>query len=163
MRFGAGCALAALVVMAGATAEAKGLPKGGLTADETAAWLSSRGLSSEVLPDPTRYGNQLVRSSADGINFQIYFYGCSGRAPKLRCESIQYSAEWAHSEWANAERLNAWNREKRFLRTYLGPNGTVWAELDFDVSPEVSYAALDKSLERWRAEALEFRRYMGLR
>jgi hypothetical protein len=158
------CALAALAVFAtAAPALAKDLPKGGLTADETAAWLSSRGLTAEVLPDPTRYGNQIVRSSADGVNFQIYYYGCVGRSPKVRCESIQYSAEWARSEWASTDRVNAWDRERRFLRAYLGPNGTVWAEFDFDVSPEVSYAALDRSLQRWRAEALEFRRYMGLR
>lgn len=168
MRFGVTCALAAMAIAilaaASVPASAKDLPKGGLTAKETADWLKGRGFPVQVLADPTRYGNLMVRSTADGINFQIFFYGCNNdQGPKRRCESIQYSTGWTKSEWVTAERVNAWVREKRYLRAYLGPNGGVWVELDFDVSPGVSYDALNKSLERWRAETNEFRSAMGLR
>lgn len=155
--------LAACALLAG-QACAQGLPAGGLTAEEAADWIRGQGLPGEVLPDPTTPGDQIVRTSADGVNFDIYFYGCTSDAPPHhRCDSMQYAAGWDNSGGVDVERINQWNRENRFIRAYISRKGMVFGEMDIDITPGVNYSALNRSLDRWRSAIARFRSSLGLR
>jgi hypothetical protein len=144
-----GVALAFLVVLlAGGwlrPAEARDLPAGGLTADEIATWLRANNQPATVKPNPSRPDDQIISSSVDGINFDIYLYDCAG----TRCRSIQYSAGWT-STTNLSDKILVWDRDKRYCRAYVGTNNALFCEYDIDVAPGGTYEMLDHSLVRWR-------------
>ncbi len=155
-------AFAACALLA-AKARAQAVPTGGLTAEQAAEWVRGQGLKGQVLPDPTTPGDQIVRTSADGVNFDIYFYGCTPDPPPYhRCDSMQYAAGWTNDSGVTTDRLNEWNRENRFLRAYISSKGSVFGEMDVDVTPGLDYSALNRSLDRWRSAIGKFRSSMGL-
>ncbi len=136
-------------------AEARDLPPGGVTADEVAVWLRDQNLPATVKPDPTTPGDQIISSTVDGINFDVYMYDCrSGR-----CTSLQYAAGW-QSTVMTADRVNTWNRENRYCRAYLSRSGSVWCEYDFDVSPGGTYEMLTGTLGNWRRAIRDFKSKM---
>jgi len=147
-----------LGVLAG-TANARDIPAGGLTYEEVASWLRASGFPAEIKPDQSTGATpdeRIVSSSADGVNFDIYFYGCSAG----RCDSIQYAAGWPSSP-GSTDRINAWNLSKRYARAYTTAAGQYWAEYDIDVSPGGTYEQLDHTLVRWRSIVGEYKTYMG--
>jgi hypothetical protein len=147
-----------LGVFAG-TANARDLPAGGLTYDEVASWLRASGLPAEIKPDTSTGAGpeeRIVSSSADGVNFDIYFYGCTAG----RCDSIQYAAGWPSSP-GSLDRIGAWNLSKRYIRAYATAGGQYWAEYDVDVSPGGTYEMLDHSLVRWRSALGDYKAYMS--
>jgi hypothetical protein len=160
MRLSAVAVAAALSLglFAGA-ANARDIPAGGVTYDEVASWLRASGLPAEIKPDTSTGAGpdeRIVASSADGVNFDIYFYGCTAG----RCDSIQYAAGWPSST-GSTDRINAWNLSKRYIRAYTTAAGQYWAEYDIDVSPGGTYEQLDHTLVRWRSALGEYKAYMG--
>jgi hypothetical protein len=155
---GAVAAVLTLGAFAG-TANARDIPSGGLTYEEVASWLHASGYPATIKPDQSdgaKPEERIVSSSIDGVNYDIYFYGCSAG----RCDSIQYAAGWPSSPGSLA-RINAWNTEKRYIRAYTTSSGQYWAEYDIDVSPGGTYEQLDHTLTRWRSIIGEYKTYMG--
>jgi hypothetical protein len=142
-------ALAFFVVLLGAgwlrPVEARDLPAGGMTADEIATWLRISNYPATVKPNTTQSNGQIVSSTVDGINFDIYLYDCTG----ARCRSIQYSAGWT-STTNLSDKILAWDKDKRYCRAYVGTNNALWCEYDIDVDPGGTFEMLDHSLVRWR-------------
>ena len=156
----AGAIAAALTLgtLAG-TASARDIPNGGLTYEEVASWLRASGHTATVKPDPSTGAGpeeRIVSSSIDGVNYDIYFYGCSAG----RCDSIQYAAGWPSSP-GSLDRIAAWNLSKRYIRAYSTASGQYWAEYDIDVSPGGTYEQLDHTLVRWRSIIGEYKAYMS--
>ncbi len=156
----AGGLAAALILGAFAgTASARDIPRGGLTYEEVATWLRASGYPATVKQDTSdgaKSYERIVSSSIDGVNYDIYFYGCSDG----RCDSIQYAAGWPSSP-GSLDRIAAWNLSKRYIRAYSTASGQYWAEYDIDVSPGGTYEQLDKTLSRWRSIIGEYKTYMG--
>ena len=133
------------------------LPPGGMTVQEVAGWLLTQGYPAQIVDDPTSPGDQMVSSSIDGINFDIYMYGCTGG----RCDSLEYGAGWNSMSSLSTDKINAWTRDKRYVRAYLD-NGTLWASYDLDISPGCNYDCLAHSLVRWRSVLSSFKTYFNL-
>jgi hypothetical protein len=156
----AGAIVAALTlgVLAG-PAKARDIPTGGLTYDEVATWLRASGNPATIKPDQSagaKPEERIVSSTIDGVNYDIYFYGCADG----RCDSIQYAAGWPSSP-GSLDRIAAWNLTKRYIRAYSTSGGQYWAEYDVDVSPGGTYELLDHSLVRWRSIIGDYKTYMG--
>ena len=79
--------------------------------------------------DKDSKGNEIVKSSYSGINFDVYFYDCASG----RCSSIQFAAGWTNSN-ASQARINEWEHHQRYLRVYSKPGKIIWAEQDLVVS-----------------------------
>jgi hypothetical protein len=152
--------MAAAALAAGlwaAPAMARDLPPGGMTASEVADWLHQAGYPGTVKPDPTTPGDQIISSTVDGVNFDIYMYDCV----QNRCGSLQYAAGWPSAAGMTTDKLNGWNQGKRYIRCYSsGPQ--LWGEFDIDISPGGTYEALTHSLQRWRSAIGGFKTYWGL-
>lgn len=148
------------LVFAVQPAAARDLPTGGMTAQEVADWLTASGYSAQVKPDPTTPGDQIISSTINGVNYDIYMYACTAG----RCRSLQYAAGWPTSAAGNvdvATKLLTWDRENRFIRAYISESGkNFWGEFDIDISPGGTYEALDRSLTRWSAAVGSFKAYM---
>ena len=137
-------------------ANAANLPPGGMTAEEVAGWLLTQGYPAEVKPDPSTPSDKIISSSVDGINFDIYMYACNNG----RCASLQYAAGWNPSQLPSTDRVNSWDREKRYIRCYTDSD-SIWAEYDIDIDPGGTYEQLSFSLKRWRSAVGSFKSYFN--
>jgi len=155
----AACAAAMTVLAAAAPAAARDLPDGGLTATEIASWLSQASYPSQVKPDPTTPGDQIISTTIDGQDADIYLYDCSGDGDARRCTSIQYVIGVAAKPSYTLEKVNEWNRKHRYIRAYLTTEGSLYGEYDLDVSPGGTYEMLDDCLDNWRRNVSNFRDY----
>lgn len=101
----------------------------GLTPAEVRAWLMEKGATVEE--PQTIEGQTLLRVNDGSTNWLIFFYGCDATG---RCQDIQFAANIV-ADGLSLDRINAWNREQRFVKAYLQSNidGTPSAVLQFDV------------------------------
>lgn len=148
----------ALVLLC-APAHARDLPAGGMTPEDVAAWLQANNYPATINPDPTagaQAGNEIVSSSVDGINYDIYFFDCS---PDHRCGSLQYNAGWPAAPDRTPEKANSWNHSKRFLKAYIRDDGSAFVEYDVLIA-QGSYEMLDQTLARWRDSLPKFQIFL---
>lgn len=153
-----GLAFALALVIAGAAAPAwaaTDLPSGGVTRQEVADWLTRSGHSAKVSTLST--GSRVVSSSIGGVNFDIYFYSCTGE----RCRGLQYAAGWSGMESTELDTINSFTRDNRYLRVYKS-GGSVWAEYDIDVAPGATWEQLDDSLALANDLFTRFKKHFGL-
>ena len=101
----------------------------GLTPAAVRAWLVEKGATVEE--PQTIEGQTLLRVNDGSANWLIFFYGCDATG---RCQDIQFAANIV-ADGLSLDRINAWNREQRFVKAYLQSNldGTPSAVLQFDV------------------------------
>jgi hypothetical protein len=100
----------------------------GLTPAEVRAWLIEMGATVEA--PQTIEGQTLLRVNDGSANWLIFFYGCDAAG---RCQDIQFAASVV-ADGLSLDRINAWNREQRFVKAYLQPNpATPTAVLQYDV------------------------------
>ncbi len=161
----AGAALVFFLVSA-PFAAARDLPQDGVTTSMIVTWLQGHGYSPEVKRDNTA-NSDYVAVSAGGVNWSIYFYNCTGGndschqcADACTATAIQYAAGW-NATGVGLDKLNAWNRDKRYLRTYSDTGGAVWAEYDIDVAPGGTWEQLDNTLVTWNTSLGIYRKYIG--
>lgn len=82
-------------------------------------------------------GEPYILSGANGSDFTIEFYGCTGVKD---CGSYQFSS------WYKAEPLftmalaNEWNLKKRFLKIAVDTNGNLNEYMDFTATGKTTFA-----------------------
>ncbi len=151
-----GASLLVLALAAPLGAEARDLPAGGLTRDQVATWLRSKGYSATVEHDNTAQDDYILSKSND-VSWGIYFYACKTTGA---CTSIQYSAGWDDATNVTDDELNIWNRDKRFIRAYHNTGGSVFGEYDIDIAPGGTWEQLDYTLDRWNSQLKNFKTFV---
>lgn len=129
-------ALAAAVLMATAaapavaqTAPAPAAAQPGLAIADVRSWIAARGGDvSEVQRD----SGQTFISVRDGqMTWAVFFYGCNAGV----CSDIQYAAFFSN-DGVTLDKVNAWNREQRFLKAFYAPadaDGGPTATVQYDL------------------------------
>jgi hypothetical protein len=131
-------AAACVAFMAAAPAWSKPIPEGGVTVQEVRTWLIDNGYKAQV--ETASDGDQHILSGADGLRFSIFFYDCS----KGRCAGVQFYLGFDKGpNTPGIEEVNAWNRDKRFLKAYLDRDGDLAFEYDANVAPGGTWEALE--------------------
>lgn len=103
-----------------------------------------------------QFGDPQIRSQIDGTRFSIYFYEC---APGP-CGSIQFVTLFDGQPPPDPRRLNSWNRDFRFAKTYADRSGDVVVEMDVSLTDDgIGRNNFYDILDRWRVTLAEFRRY----
>lgn len=99
-------------------------------------------------------GDPKIESAAEGVNFIVYFYGCKNGA---NCSDIQFSAGFEKAR-ANANAINEWNKNQRFAKAYLEPDGDAHFETDIHLDDAGMPLALFKVyLDLWTSTLPAFR------
>ncbi|MEM6487587.1 MAG: YbjN domain-containing protein [Pseudomonadota bacterium] len=148
-------------VMAAALAVAVAAPAGAQTFSRTngdilAGMLSDLGYRAELTSDDR--GDPLVHSSTGGVNFSIYFYGCSDNKD---CTSIQYAAGFENDGNRDQAMMNNWNMTKRFGTAYVSDNGDVWLEYDINMDGGITRANMEDTLGLWEDVLGQFTSHIG--
>lgn len=98
--------------------------------EKIAALLREEGYQAKV--DPAKpEENPVITSGAGGSTFGLYFYDCTKGKD---CQSVQFYAGFQKHK-LDMEKVNLWNREKRFVRGYIDKDGDAVLEMDVNVEP----------------------------
>ncbi len=115
-----------------------------------ASGYGSATLSKDDLGDP------MIEGRIDGLLYFVLFYGCdNGKS----CNAIQFSTAFEGAE-ADMEKINAWNRDKRFSAAFLDEEGDVGLEYDVNLAYGVSRSNLDDTFDYWRLVLEEFKSHI---
>ena len=144
--------------MIGTHAMAFQIQDGGITAAEVAKVLQDKGYKAEITTD--NEGDPEVKSSTDGGNFAIFFYGCN-KGP--RCSSIEFQAGYDLPNGMSLDKINQWNKEHRFLRAYLDKDNDPYAEMDLDVEHAFLTEGLANNIDTWAAVLPKFKQFIGFK
>jgi len=81
------------------------------------------------------------------VKYGIYFYGCEAGK---RCTDIQFAAGWSDAK-VSLEKINEWNRGKRYGKAYLDKVNDPMLELSVNTNHGVSLKNPEDSFEWWKA------------
>ena len=151
----AGAAALAIAMSAGA-ASAKDLPAGGLTIEELASWMQSKGLTATIAKSSS--GERYIQSSAEDVNFDVWMMDCGD---KPRCASIEIQAGFDMSKGTTLKVVNDWNGSKRYVTSWLDNENDPWIKMEINLSPGVTYEALEDNFGVWVSMIPDFKTHIN--
>jgi hypothetical protein len=107
--------------------------------------------------DKDNVGDPLIRSSSSGVDFSIYFYGCT---KNKRCTSLQFIAGYNLAKGTTLEVLDEWNEKKRFASAYLDDEDDPFLQLDVNTEGGITQANFEKTLDLWQSLKGEFEEHI---
>jgi hypothetical protein len=107
-------------------------------------------------------GNPEIDGTVDGWRYTVFFYGCD-KAQVKRCASIEVFSGFRMNTPPTLERLNEWNRERRFGTAFVEENGIVRVRLSVNVRGGLTEANLLAWFEWYRRVLKEFTDHIGFK
>ena len=98
----------------------------GLTPAEVGTWIT--GLGGRVGPVQTENGLTFFTVTNAGLTWAVFFYGCEAGV----CGEVQFSAV-VPGAGATLDKVNAWNRDNRYLKAFHTSAETPTATAQYDV------------------------------
>lgn len=98
-------------------------------------------------------GDPLILSSAAGIDFAIYFFGCTdGEA----CSTLLFKAGFDLANGMTLEAVEAWNEEVLYGRVYLDDENDPWIELAVNLFGGVTRENFEDTFDWWETVLFQF-------
>jgi hypothetical protein len=105
---------------------------------------------------------QHIESWHNGREFLVLFYNCD--EARANCHTLQFYFGFSDAKDTTLDRLNEWNKTKRFVRAYRDDEGDPVLEMDVDTDPDgVSQAWFHEQLRTWRSQMDAYREHIGAR
>jgi len=117
-----------------------------------------QGLGFKAQLDKDNSGDPLIRSSSSGVDFSIYFYGCT---KNKRCHSLQFIAGYNLSAGTTLAVLDQWNEEKRFASAYLDDEDDPFLQMDVNTEGGITEENFKKTFDLWQSLKGEFESHIG--
>lgn len=120
------------------------------------AIIESRGWPATLVARPGE--DPYIESNRDGLKFLVLFMNCDkGR----KCKTLQYYMGFNDAKNLSYERLNQWNKEKRFARAYRDDAGDPVLEMDVDLDfAGIPRANIGETFNTWASLMDSFRAYV---
>lgn len=136
-------AAAGLILGAGA-AEARPL-RDGVAMDAVARILKDKGYPATMGVDDE--GDPKIDSTVEGVDFEVICYP-SKKKPSL-CASIQFSTVFNLEDGTTWEKVNAWNRGRRYGQAWLDEEMDPFMDLSVELERGASTELIEEHLEIW--------------
>ena len=91
-------------------------------------------------------GDPQIDSSAAGVDFTIYFYGCENG---LNCQELQFSSGFDMEKGTSFQIMNDWNSAQRFGYAYLDSDSDPYLNMDLNMSNGITADNFTSSLAKW--------------
>lgn len=131
---------------------------GQITADPEAIMSAMQDYGFVATLETDSDGDPKIVSRVSQTKFRVYFFGCKDN---VDCASVHFRAGYDLDEPTNALKVNEWNRENRFAKTYIDDEGDPFLEydvnLDFDGVGEKNF---EDSLDWWRLVVEDFEEHI---
>lgn len=126
--------------------------------DTIAAVLTARGLPSELKQQGD--GNPYIKSAFDDMPFLIALMNCDEQ--KKDCKTVQFYFGFNDRKNFALEKLNDWNRTKRFARAYRDSENDPVLVMDVDTDKGgVPQAVFNENLDVWLNQMQQYRRFVN--
>jgi hypothetical protein len=152
------CIIAAALTMVfavNASAQSGPIPDSGVTYEDIASWLKSKGHDATITKDGLDH--KIVSTTIDGVKFGVYFFDCQND----KCGSVQFAAGFPKGR-ITVDRVMEWNRTKRWARVYFDKSDGIWIEMDMDLTPGGTYELLGDELATWRSLLKTFKEFFNM-
>lgn len=127
--------------------------------DSVVEALQEAGYAAKLATD--KVGDPMITSGVSGTTFQIFFYNCTDHTA---CATVQFHSGYDLQNPVSLERLNEWNRAKRFGRAFLDKENDPALEMDVDLDDGgMSRPLFIDNLEFWASILSEFEQHIGYR
>lgn len=103
-------------------------------------------------------GDPKIESSAAGVEFSIYFYGCENAQ---NCQSLQFSSGYDLERGTSFQAMNDWNSTQRFGYAYLDNESDPFVNMDVNMSYGISPDNFTDSLAIWDQVLSDFQRHIN--
>jgi hypothetical protein len=123
---------------------------------ELASVIQKLGFQAKLEED--NVGDPVIRSSAGGVEFTIYFYDCTNNK---RCKSLHFTAGYDLPDGTTLEMVQQWNADKRFASAYLDAENDPFLQMDINTDGGVTEQNFESSFELWQALKGEFENHIG--
>jgi hypothetical protein len=121
--------------------------------------LQQGGYSAKLGTD--KVGDPMITSGVSGTTFQIFFYNCTDHKA---CATVTFHSGYDLNSPPSLERMNEWNRGKRFGRAYLDKENDPILEMDVDLDDGgLSSALFIDNLEFWASVLADYEKHIGYR
>lgn len=125
--------------------------------ESVAAALEAAGYPASLQADAV--GDPLIASTFGGLNWVIYFYGCTDG---VACRSVQFTVGFDMEEGSDGALVESWNATKRFGKASLDDAGNPSLRYDLLLAGDgVSRAYFVTTVNVWGAIITEFAQHMG--
>lgn len=126
--------------------------------DSIAAVLKTRGLPTELRQPED--GNPFIKSAFDDMPFLIALMNCND--DRQDCKTVQFYFGFNDRKGFSLEKLNEWNRTKRFARAYRDDENDPVLVMDVDTDKGgVPQAVFNENLDVWLNQMQLYRRYVN--
>lgn len=130
-----------------------------VTAENPAAIVALiQALGFQARLDKDSVGDPLIHSAAGGVDFSVYFYGCT---KNKRCQSIQFSAGYNLAEGTTFDVIDQWNETKRFASAYLDDEDDPFLQMDINTEGGITEENFNKSFDLWQTLKGQFEEHIG--
>jgi hypothetical protein len=111
--------------------------------------------------DKDKVGDPMITSGVSGTTFYIYFYNCTDHR---NCATVTFRSGYDLKASPGLEKINEWNRDKRFGRAYLDKEDDPILEMDLDLDDGgMSQALFIDNLQFWTSVLGAFEKAIGYR
>lgn len=97
----------------------------------------------------------MIRGSLGGMRYLVFFYGCTDNKD---CRNITFSAAWEDS--ISQERINDWNRTRRFGRAFLDSENDPVVQYTVNLDFGISVRNFEDTADWWRLTMTWFREFI---
>ena len=104
-------------------------------------------------------GDPMIRSSAGGSDFLIYFYGCEGGK---QCRTVLFQVGYDLESGTTGDVIEEWNETVLFGRAYLDEEADPWLEMPVNLFGGVNRKNFADTFDWWETVIAGFERHIGL-
>ena len=122
--------------------------------------LQKEGMAAKLGVD--KAGDPMITSGVGGTTFQIFFYNCS--ETHKDCATVQFHSGYDLKTPVGLDKINEWNRTKRFGRAFLDDENDPILEMDVDLDDGgLSQALFIDNIQFWSSILGQFEKHIGYR
>ncbi|MEM7693995.1 MAG: YbjN domain-containing protein [Pseudomonadota bacterium] len=103
-------------------------------------------------------GDPKIRSTADGSNYIIYFYGCQDN---INCTGVNFSVGFDLAAGSTFEKMNEWNRTKLVGTAFLDNEGDPRLNYFVVLRNGISRNTFERVVARWEFALNEYKAHVG--
>jgi len=98
-------------------------------------------------------GDPKVSGRIEGTAYGVYFYGCTNGE---NCNDVQFAVGWSGVK-VSMDRINEWNRTKRYGKAYLDKEGDPILEMVVNLDHGVTVKNFEDTFDWWIKAMKQFK------